>query len=393
MRLRTVLLLGLLLRLMVATQPPLLSPDLWRYRWDGAALLSGINPYAAAPSDPRLQHLRDDSFQRIEHRDVRSVYPPFAQLLFAIWTALGGSVVVWRMLILLLEATAAVLLFRLSRSAAFLYATSPLVILEGLWSGHLDVIAASLLVAACFVAPRRAAASGVLLALAAGIKIIPLAAAPALARLAGRRFLIVVALVLAIPLAIFAAAGGVMTGLSEYSLRWSFNSPLFAAARSAVELLRLDLALKSIWTAVKDLLQLESVSPVVYRYLHPDLIARGILALTFLAAILVILRRTRSTLAAAAHAVGLLILCSPTIHPWYWLSLLPLALALRNWFWITLAISSPVSYLLYDGAVGQGSIFVASYLPALVVGGAQLLSCFRARDISRWMAFRGDSPS
>jgi hypothetical protein len=392
-RLGTVFLLGFLLRLSLVAQDPLLSPDIVRYRWDGRALLSGFNPYSLPPSDARLTQLRDESFHRIEHRDIRSVYPPWAQLLFAGWAALGGSVAAWRAILLLFEALTAILLFRLSPSASLLYAASPLVVLEGFWSGHVDLAAAALLVAGCVTAAHRAMASGLLLALATGIKLIPLAAVPALSRLAGWRLLFPFALGLGIPLGIFAANGGVMTGLVDYSTRWSFNSPIFETTESAVRSLRLDLMLKSMWTAVKDPLQLEFLSDAVYRGMYPDFMARGILALAALSAIVLMLRKTSSHLSAAAHGVGLLILLSPTIHPWYWLCLLPLALAIRNRFWVTLAIASPASYLLYSADASRLFVYALAYGPALAVLMVQVSSGLRARDISRWMAFRGDSPS
>ena len=49
-----VLLGALAFRLTLFPQPPSLSTDLHRYRWDGHVQNEGWNPYAVAPTDPRL---------------------------------------------------------------------------------------------------------------------------------------------------------------------------------------------------------------------------------------------------------------------------------------------------------------------------------------------------
>src|SRR5687768_4890595 len=85
LRTGTILLVLMLLRLPLAFHPSSLSPDLYRYRWDGRVALAGHSPYRYPPADSRLATLRDPSFPRIEHREIRSVYPPWAQLLFLGW--------------------------------------------------------------------------------------------------------------------------------------------------------------------------------------------------------------------------------------------------------------------------------------------------------------------
>jgi hypothetical protein len=79
----------------------------------------------------------------------------------------------------------------------------------------------------------------------------------------------------------------------------------------------------------------------------------------------------------ATTAVAALLLCSPAIHPWYWLTLVPLALMERS-RWLAVAVVMPLSYLLYAG-VANWVVYACSALSVLV--------------ISRWSPPRGDSPS
>ena len=54
-----ILLGALAFRLTLFPYPPSLSTDVHRYRWDGHVQSQGWNPYAVAPTDPRLANLRE----------------------------------------------------------------------------------------------------------------------------------------------------------------------------------------------------------------------------------------------------------------------------------------------------------------------------------------------
>lgn len=301
------------LRLAVLAPDPLLSGDVYRYLSDGAAFSNGINPYEYFPSDPR-----------INHPEIRSIYPPHAQWLFRLVHDLYG----WRLLIIAFDVLALVLL----RRRALAYAACPLVIFEGAWNGHLDAIAAVFLLIAL---TRR---SGAALAVAGGLKVIPLAALPALARLLDRgarlRFAAAFASVLVLPVIPFLGAP-IMPGFREYATRWIFNSPLYDLVRAIVE----RIPTKEIWTHHP--LRFDWLSDVVYRHLHSDFLTRAILAVVAIGGILLVRR--------ASSAVAILLLCSPAIHPWYWLTIVPVALVERSrWLWF--AVCAPASYLLYEQA-------------------------------------------
>lgn len=337
--------IAIALRLLVLVPEPALSGDVYRYLSDGRVLASGSNPYAYTPSDPR-----------INHPEIRSIYPPHAQLLFA----LVHELTLWRLLIVAADVGCVVLL---RNGGALAFATCPLVIFEGAWNGHIDALAAVLL---AFAFARR---SGFAAGFAAGLKIIPLAAVPPLFRTARaggkRRFASSFALALILPVLPF-LGGPIMPGFRDYATRWIFNSPLYELVRFLVE----RIPTKTIWTHHP--LRFQLISDFVYRHLYADFLTRAILGAIAVGAILLARRATT--------AVAALLVCSPAIHPWYWLTLVPLALMERSrWLYVTAVM--PLSYLLYDGLSPRVlyALYACSALSALV--------------ISRWRPPRGDSPS
>lgn len=323
--LRVVMIVALALRALLLLPDARLSGDVYRYLSDGAALRNGVNPYVYTPTDPR-----------ISYREIRSIYPPHAQFLFA----LTPSLVTWRLLIIACELAALLLL----RERALAYATCPLVLFEGTWSAHLDAVAAVLLLAAW---SRR---SGALLGIAGGLKLIPLASAPALLR-ARRARLASLAIAFALPFAFF-LRGPIMPGLRDYARRWIFNSPAYELVFDAVRLV----PTKAIWTHHP--LRFAAISDVVYRHLDPDFMTRAILGTIAVACIATALRPTTG--------IAALLVCSPAIHPWYWLTLVPLALAERS-AWLAFALAAPLSYLLYAGAPRLAVYAICYALPACVL--------------------------
>ena len=346
---------------MVLFHEPLLSGDVYRYLSDGRVLASGGNPYAYTPTDPR-----------INHREIRSIYPPHAEILFAaVHTLLG-----WRLLIIAADIAAILLLRR--HGAALAYATCPLVIFEGTWSGHVDLIAGVVLGFALVWSRspgRRPVLAGVASGLASGLKVIPLAALPPLlrnvlhnrgvpsgeglptaSRIGGRdssaaprdsepaprpgfwsrkplRFIAAFGATLAVPVLPF-IGGPIMPGLHDYATRWIFFSPLYELIRSIVE----RIPIKAFWTASP--LRFAAISDFVYRHIYPDFVTRAILAVLAIAGILMARR--------VSTAIAILLVCSPAIHPWYWLTLVPAALIERRW-WLYVGLCAPLSYLMYEG--------------------------------------------
>lgn len=240
---RVVLGLALALRLVLATAPGLaLSDDLYRYLWDGRVAAAGVSPYAFRPDHPALAGLRDTAvYPRLNSKAYYSVYPPASQ---AVFRAAGeverraGST--WAFVFLraigaLFEGAALLLLYRMTRGRALfaLYALHPLVLVEAS-QGHTELYALPLLVGAAWALGRaRPLVATAALAVAGAVKLVPLLLVPLLwsrARLrASVRSLVVAAVVgLAVLALVHPYMGHVAASLRLYTSHFEFNAGLYA---------------------------------------------------------------------------------------------------------------------------------------------------------------------
>jgi Glycosyltransferase family 87 len=173
---------AVLFRLAVLPSPIMLSSDLYRYLWDGRVQGSGINPYRYPPAADALQALRDPAiYPNINRPSQPTVYPPGAEIVFALVTAVApDSIVGWRLFVLGCEALTAVLLLGLLRrmamppSSLLVYAWSPLAVFEGVQAGHIDfVMLPALLLALRWRQAGRMVGAGLALGLAVLVKLYP----------------------------------------------------------------------------------------------------------------------------------------------------------------------------------------------------------------------------
>lgn len=351
--------------------PPLLSDDVYRYLWDARVLRHGIDPYAYAPSDPALASLRDALHARVNHPDLPTIYPPLAQLAFALADALAHAA--WSAKLLALGAHLATtpVVARLAgphaARAAALHALNPLALEEAALGGHVDALAA-LLVALAALAMVRGARVRAALALgaAAATKLVGLALVPLLAARrahegrarssADRALPVLLAIALGLgaiaPLASAGHARGEASGLGHYARRWRGNEGAFALISEA-----------SRWTlegagrlsgAPPGWIRLPFLAPVLERvrgtpldpratFVEPkkaiqrptsfetrhlgDLLARAIALVIVVAIALRHARRGTEPLRASRDVLFALLLVAPQVHPWYLAWLLPLEIA------------------------------------------------------------------
>lgn len=72
---------AVLFRLTVWPLAPVLSDDVYRYRWEGKLQAHGGNPYQARPNDPEWAFLRDETFPSVGSKDFKAGYGPLVQML------------------------------------------------------------------------------------------------------------------------------------------------------------------------------------------------------------------------------------------------------------------------------------------------------------------------
>lgn len=139
--------LALMLRVVLLFSIPNLSDDFYRFYWDGLLVLHGINPFDYLPSevlanpDISVHGLNRELFLHLNSREHYTIYPPVAQMVFAISAFLSrGDVydgaVIMRVFALMAEAGSLWVMLRLlpllnlDKRLFVWYAFNPLVILE-----------------------------------------------------------------------------------------------------------------------------------------------------------------------------------------------------------------------------------------------------------------------
>ncbi|BCG46450.1 hypothetical protein GEOBRER4_n1247 [Citrifermentans bremense] len=305
---------ALILRLMFVLAPAQLSDDIYRYVWDGHNVLSGINPYAAAPAAVVPPAKLKPIHAAINHKEYTTIYPPAAQFVFAAGTALGGTVTGLKAFLVLIDLALCAMMILLLQKLdlpiwrAVLYAWNPLPVLEIAGSGHVDGAGMALFLAALLLllsyGGRRtgAAGSGAVFAAAALVKLFPLVLGPVLILLAPRprrpHFLAGFCggfALLSVPF--LPDLVRILDSLGAYAKNWEFAGFAFNVLRSA--------------TGSGSLARLALVA----------LLLGCIAALTWRAAVAQdaspLATRARRALYTCYAVTMALLLTTPTLQPWY----------------------------------------------------------------------------
>ena len=65
--------------------PIILTGDFARYLWEGKVLRKGFSPYLHSPNSSFLEVFRDSNWYSIEYKNLSAIYPPIAELAFALF--------------------------------------------------------------------------------------------------------------------------------------------------------------------------------------------------------------------------------------------------------------------------------------------------------------------
>lgn len=322
------------LRLAFVFQTPTLSGDVYRYIWDGRVIGAGFNPYLHVPADPALAGLRDpEQFGLIDKREYAvTIYPPVAEVIFALVTRISSRVFAMKLAMVLFEAAAAVavarLLRRLDKPAEGLvaYLLHPAPIWEIAGNGHVDAAMMAFLYGAFALGgARRPFLAAVPMTFAALVKPTGSFGLPALWRpyqVGLPIFVLAIAAALYLP---FAAAAG--TGIAGFLPRYLEEQGLTSGEGV-------------FWLALLG----------KAGFLRPELAPAyaALIALALLALALWIRRRGGVDLASGLKGTALLLIVfllaiTPNL-PWYFLAALPMTPLLGLWSPYALATGG---FLLY----------------------------------------------
>ena len=137
--------MAIVIRALFVFRPPELSDDIFRYLWDGLTLLGGQNPYALTPiaAGPH-DGLSAGLLALVNHSHLTTIYPPAAQLVFALGASTSAGVVGIKLILVLMDLCTCLLLMLLLKWIqkppwlVIVYAWHPLPVLEIAASGHID---------------------------------------------------------------------------------------------------------------------------------------------------------------------------------------------------------------------------------------------------------------
>ena len=369
------LLVAVVLRLSMLLVPPTLSDDVYRYVWDGRVAAQGLNPYRHAPESPRLAPLRDELWERVAHRDVETVYPPLAILFFSIASLFRDPILAWKSMLVVADLTTCVVVLRLAdrwkvpRGRTIGYLWNPLVVLEVAGMGHVDALGVLPLVIAALAlstdhaatsdAPRsqgggppatalRVCGAALAVALSVSVKLVPFVLLPLWAKLSRRPVLFLVSslgALAAVGLPVLWHTGGVPPGLVTYGVSWEYNGPLYEPLWRILEVTRADDLVRSGIGLAKSWSSGQTASESLYGWIYPRSLARLLLGVFLVGAVIVSLRRPHDLGSGALTALGALLLASATVYPWYVLWLVPFAALSGRFSWLVLSGTLTLAYI------------------------------------------------
>ena len=356
-----ILLIGLAGRMLYWNGMPPIEDDFYRYQWDGAVSAAGMNPYAHSPQEllgaldegssaiaPELLHLARANrwvLEQINHPHLRTIYPPLAQGYFALAHWLGPfEMNGLRLAALLMDGLLLMLLLMYLRrsgmdsSAVAIYWCNPLIWYELYYRLHYDILILPLLAAFAWAVHRRKLWAGALwLSLAAAGRLWPVLLAPLLLLREGcprrQRFL----------------AGGMLVGLTAVTMLPYVPAVLDRQDSGLVQYMQQ-------WEAHGFVFSWFSRLGWEFkdRFWHAGdgrLLARVVTTTMLLAICVRLSGRPAENFSRTAYRVGLVVmlmlLLSPTVYPWYYAVVLPLAVFAPRGSLLIWTALLPLSYLVW----------------------------------------------
>jgi alpha-1,6-mannosyltransferase len=333
--------------------------DFWRYQWEGKIQHAGFNPYVNAPDDPQLDAVKAEfpDWHKINHRDFRAIYPPGAELLFAGLSRISDSPLLYKLLFAGADIATIAILLRLlggaSRYAnAAWYAWNPLVVYSFAGSAHFDslmilpMVGGILLLTQfeCETDSRRkwwlALAASVAFGIAISVKLVPAFLLLCCVFALGYR---------AITLAVSAAIPLCLSLLYGYP-----NVPIWDSLRRFAHVTRLN---DLFWWLIE-----ETVWPNPHqKNYHYNVILLITVAVVSLLA-------WWNWKRAMLWVLGISLILSPVLHPWYCTWILPLATWRRAFAWHVLSITLFAYFLFWNERIFALPWHSEPWLRAVIIG-------------------------
>ena len=226
---------ALCFRIIAFTGFPIMEDDFYRYLWDGRMQAETGDAYSRAPAesfaDESLEPRFEEILDRINYPEIKTVYGPVCQWLFALsYRIAPGELWPLQSILTLLDFALILILLRLAPAKfVLLYAWSPLIIKEFAFTAHTDILGVFFLFAAILARQKNSwNLAALLLALAVGSKIFAIVLVPLLLGLNWRAWLSFLVGIVLITLPFLSIDPWFPEGLSAMANQWLFNAPIYS---------------------------------------------------------------------------------------------------------------------------------------------------------------------
>jgi len=336
--------LSFLIRMFLLPTAP--SDDMYRYVWEGSLVRAGISPYAQTADAEEWVPLRDENWQRMNHLDQLTAYPPLAQLTFAAIGWLDDSPQTLKLFFALMDVLVVVGLVRILclkrmpiRWAGF-YAFSPIPLIAFAAEGHFDVLLVAAMVATLWcLLENKPRWAWCCLGLAVQFKFVALILLPFLLKRTRWESVwpfFVACLVPALPF--FTTLPGWFMGLSQFAAHHSFNG--------CVHGILLEVTGERVWANI-------SVAIIFIGVIGWRLCSR---------------RAYGDFIDDAIWAFGALLVLAPTVHFWYLTWIWPWLVLRPSPAWLVLGLSQAWYFGVWRG-FAQTGVWELSWLEQVGVWG------------------------
>ncbi|MBX9734925.1 MAG: hypothetical protein K2X37_12760 [Chitinophagaceae bacterium] len=339
-------------RLLTAFTMPTLSDDVFRFIWDGQLIVKGENPMLTTPDNylaamPPIAGNYVYAMKLhglINHPQFYTCYPPLMQGAFWLSAFLGGSsitasIIIIKLFISIVDVIGIIFLYKLlkknnlNQKLIILYALNPIIIIEGAGNAHFEVVqAAFIFISLYYLHVKKMTTAAICWGLAIVTKLVPLMLLPLIVRWLGWKkgiiFSVISVFVAAISFLPFVSSNslqGFGKSLNLYFQNFEFNGSIYYIARE-------------IGWSIKGYNYISFIGPFLMS------LFLGCYAILFF---------TKKTLtfnsfaSASAIVFSLYYLFATTVHPWYFINLIPFAILAGKKYpfvWLAAAFLSYQAY-------------------------------------------------
>ena len=358
------LIAGVLFRLIFLVAEPNLSQDFYRFIWDGQLVRNFINPYLYTPNDFIAQQDLDIVNAQILHQGMGNLsarhfsnYPPLNQLLFGLAALLGGksilsSVMVIRSMVILADIGifyfGRKLLKNLNQSPQliFWYFLNPLVIVELTGNLHFEgVMLFFFIISMYLLSLKKWPAAAVFLGCSISVKLVPLLFLPLFLRFLGLKksvlFYFVVTLTVLLLFFPFYTPDFLYNYGQTLSL-WFSNFEFNAGLYHVVEKIALGWDAKP-WEFIS-----------TYGSFTPFITICSVLLFTFLKKN----EDLTTLLSSMMWVLAIYYFMATTVHPWYCVFLVLLAIFTKYRFALIWSAAVTLSYYAYSQPAFKESLWI-----------------------------------